>query len=107
MADNAEAKIIIRGETKQAQDEVEKVNKKLGDLNQAGGKAGNAMNLLGAMLTKQVGQDMQQFGRTILGTLGGFVESGRESVKIGKQLEAVLKSTSGAAGMTAKEVTGL
>lgn len=107
MAANAEAKIVIRGETKQAQDEVEKLNEKLGGLDLAGADARKSMGLLSGVLTTQVGRGMQDAGRFILDTVASFAQAGREGVRAGRQLEAVLKSTGGVAGLTAREVQGM
>lgn len=77
------------------------------DLAGGGGTAARTMNAAFGFFTKETGEKMKQWGQTALSAIGSFTDAADESVRNTKALEAVLKSTRGAAGLTAKEIQGM
>src|SRR4051812_223586 len=94
-----------------AKDEAAKVFKGVRDeingVSDSAGGAGKSMTLLSGILTRQVGQDLKSFGTTITNGLGTFIDAGRESIRTSQALDAVLRSTKSAAGLTANEAQNL
>lgn len=106
MALGRELLYIIR-----AKDDASKTFQKVrGDveaLNLSAGKAGKTLDLAFSQLNVETGRQVRDFGLTLLNAVGSFAEAGRESVQVGKQLDAVLRSTKGAAGLTRTELDGM
>src|SRR5688572_19114057 len=106
MALGKELLYIIRAKD-EASKEVRKVKQAFDDTDASAGKLGKTLNLTAGILTREVGQSIKTFGQDVLRSMGSFVDAGQESVRVSKALEATLKSTKGAAGLTATEIEKL
>jgi len=91
-----------------ARNEASKVFKQFrDDLNGVGKEAEKASRTANAALgffTKEAGQEFKNFGQSILGSVQAMADAGREAERTDKLLNAVLKSTGHAAGLTADEI---
>jgi hypothetical protein len=94
-----------------AQDDATKTFQKVrGDveaLDLSAGKAGRTLDLAFSQLNVETGRQVRDFGLSLVGMVTDFADAGRESVKVSNQLDAVLKSTKGAVGLTKGELEGL
>lgn len=95
MATSAEANIVIRV--------VDEASKAIGEVNKNLKGMGGYLEQHKAQF-RQVGLVAVAAGGAIVGALGLTIASARESIQTEKQLNAVLESTKGAAGLTAEEL---
>jgi hypothetical protein len=88
-----------------AKDNASKAFRNIGDNAERAGKKGLGF---GSALGKGMAAAGAAFAGAQLGkTFAGFISDARESAKIGRLTEAVIKSTGGSAGVTAKQVGSL